>query len=238
MRLDIAIITAPRPVPTLARSIKSLRKAGFTENVLVCSDGGDPVIADGVATIRNEVKLGNKSNWTRALALLVESTSDPEQWLMVCEDDIVWAQGARDKLALALAQFTTAPPPLVGAISLFAPHRMVKFAEKRERGRLRPGWHGTDMQFGKRTWGAQCLLFRRKWAERLLQDKVFRAHNMNIAKDKNIDAIVGESINSAGRTIQYLIPCLVDHIAETNSSLGYKGERPDLRTNYFAGPPA
>lgn len=237
--MHIAVITAPRPRPTLAESIKSMRRAGFTEPVLVCSDDPDAVVMDGVATVRNEVKLGNKLNWTRALALMVEDSRDPEAWIMVCEDDIVWAQDARAQLDLALARLATAAPDSAGAISLFAPHRMTKVAEKESRGTLRPGWHWTGMQFGKKTWGAQCYLFKRRWAQRLLSDPVFREHNANPKKDKNIDAIVGEAINLAGRNILYLIPCLVDHqLGEANSSLGYQDERPELRTRYFKGPRA
>lgn len=237
--MRIAVITAPRPRPTLALSLASLRRAGFKQPVLVLSDDKDALVMDGVATLMNEVRLGNKLNWTRALSLLVEDTEtgDPDEWLMVCEDDVVWAQEAHRDLKLALAHLQVHNPPSPGAVSLYAPHRMTKQSE-RERGRLKSGWHWSAMQYGKKMWGAQCLLFKRSWAKRLLSDPVFRAHNANPKRDKNIDAIVGESINSAGRNVLFLIPCLVDHMGEDNSSLGYAGERPDLRTSYFKGPPA
>jgi GR25 family glycosyltransferase involved in LPS biosynthesis len=228
----------------LAESLRSYRRAGFEGDVLVLSDGEfDTEVATmkDVHVVRNEIKLGNKRNWTRALQLA--SLGQPAgDWRMVCEDDIVWQAGAAEALRhdLLWLQSNRNHLHMVGALSLFAPRRMTKTAEEmRANVKLSDGWHWENMQYGRKTWGAQCLLFSEEMAERLLHDKHFKAYQENEVVDKNIDLIVGETLNRSGRKILYRIPCLVDHrLGYANSSLGYKDDRPNLLTDYFRGPEA
>lgn len=236
-----AIITAPRPRPTLAQSLGSYRRAGFTDRLLVFSDGGETMVADKVLTLQNEVRLGNKANWIRALSVLFRE-GEPGDWLMVCEDDVTWAQNAASVLdaELALYQHST-ELKRAGVQSLFAPRRVTD-AAKRELGtaRLPGGWYSYDsMQMGRKTWGAQCYLFTWVQAKVLLSDARFQAFSSDPRKDKNIDAIVGQCVNEMGKAVAYLIPCLVNHdLGEANSSLGYADDRPQLRCDYFKGPRA
>jgi hypothetical protein len=230
-----AFITAPRPRPTLAASLGSYRRAGFDGDIIVCSDDlkADMVVADGVYTIRNEVHLGNKLNWDRALSMLVVQ-SGPDDWLMVCEDDIVWQAGAAEALGRDLEMLVAEKRMMnVGALSLYAPRKHTKDA-----GPLRDGWHWDKMQHGRKTWGAQCLVFRTAMAVALQEDLSYRSFMLNEKVNKNIDLIIGTVINNAGRNILYRIPCLVDHIGAGNSSLGYAEDRPNLVSDYFRGPRA
>lgn len=228
-----AIITAPRPRSTLAESLVSYRRAGFKGDVIVCNDGPETVVMDGVFNVKNEVKLGNKLNWDRALSLLV-AQGDPDDWLMVCEDDIVWQAGAAEILDRDLSSLVAARKLVnVGALSLYAPRKHTKDA-----GPLGDGWHWDKMQHGRKTWGAQCLLFRYAQALALQNHEGYRSFMVNAAMDKNIDLIIGTVLNNAGRNILYRIPCLVDHIGAGNSSLGYSADRPNLLTDYFRGPRA
>jgi hypothetical protein len=226
-----AIITAPRGVPSIERSLASYRAVGFTNQVWVFAEpGSDCVILDNVYYQWNAERKGNFRNWVQALSQLLSLTDD--EWLMVCEDDIVWAHGAADILEYDLSKFKR--DGITGAISLFCPIRMSKVLEKQyaNGGSLTYGWYGA--RIGRSTWGAQCLVFHRDWALQLLNDKVLLGFLGDPRWDKNVDALVAETINRKGREIVYRIPCLVDHtFGEGNSSLGYKPERPELKTKYF-----
>lgn len=227
MMLATAIITAPRPRATLLESLRSFRHAGFVDHVFVAADGPfDGAILDLVTYAKlNHPPLGNSKNWTHALTYLLNNCS--HEWLMVCEDDIVWASYASEVLHYDLQRLSAHKDvDRFRALSLYLPDRVSKYA-----GPLRYGWHYNGMQMGAKLWGAQCLLFRRDWAKDLLEDQLFKTRV--IQKDKNIDGIVAESINQRGRVIAYRVPCLVDHtLGDNNSSLGY-GDRPNLRTKYF-----
>lgn len=237
MMFRTGIITAPRPRPTLHESVRSYRAAGFEGEVLVFSDNGD-VVADQVRTLQNEVRLGNKLNWTRALSVLV-TTAAMDDWIMVCEDDISWAVGARRDLEEALTELRSRPGALdrAGVLSLYTPRRVSHLIQKH--GRIASGWYSTGLQMGKKTWGAQCYLFTWDMAQRLLNNVEFRSIMQDASRDKNIDAFVGQCVNNMGLDVVYRIPCLVDHdLGRANSSLGYQPDRPMLETDYFRGPRA
>ena len=88
------------------------------------------------------------------------------------------------------------------------------------------------------TWGAQCYLFSRPQAQYLLEDPQFKSIVADMSLDKNIDAHVGKCINDRSNNILYRVPCLVNHsLGENNSSMGYKENRINLKTDYFRGYP-
>lgn len=239
MHLSTAIITAPaRPEPTLAQSYASFRAAGFDCNVHISAElsfriGRDLPMAWKVTASTNNPPLGNFRNWVRALEKIYDFTKS--EWLMVCEDDIVWAAGAAATLAADLASLpiqTDDWKQHAGALSLYLPHRMARDREA-QRGKLGKGWHHELMQFGLNTWGAQCYLFSRAMAGALLGDRLLQAYLDDERWQKNVDAIIGDCLARAGRLIIYRVPCLVDHAGEANSSLGNLKDRADLRTRYF-----
>lgn len=235
VKVHTAIITAPRPRSMLQTSVDGFRRAGFTGSIVVCSDGGAPADDPDTFTIVNEVRLGNKLNWDRALSVLV-TQAEPGEWLMVCEDDIAWAKGSAVALTMdlaALMQSQALAKNNVGALSLYAPRKHTNGA-----GKLADGWHHANMQYGRKTWGAQCMLFTYEQAVWLQSNETYRGFMVNQKMDKNIDLILGTVINGAGRNIMYRIPCLVDHIGGDNSSLGYAPGRANLETDYFRGPRA
>ena len=224
-----AIITAPRPVPTIMNSLASYRQAGFMNEVLIFDDGECNVIGN-VRIIKNASRLGNLRNWVNALRYLTKVTED--EWLMVCEDDISWANNAA--AILRYDQGTSGTRPSTGMISLYCPVRMSKVLERDHArgGTLAYGWYGASL--GKSTWGAQCLVFHRNWALQLLADANLHTYLADLSRDRNVDAIVADVVNRRGREVVYRIPCLVDHtFGDANSSLGYKDDRPNLKTKYF-----
>lgn len=229
--IAVGIITAPRPRPTLAQSFQSYEAAGFKCLTHVFAEPGsqDVPMAANVMVHRNTERRGNFRNWTRALEQLLMVN---EAWLMVCEDDIRWARDACSVLERELLNWTHRD---AGAISLYLPIRMSKMIEQAHGARsLSRGWHALNL--GRKTWGAQCMVFHRSWAQALLQDQVFLDFLADASRDKNVDAFVAETLVRRGRQIMYRVPCLVDHaFGDGNSSLGYKENRPELKTRYFEG---
>lgn len=225
-------ITAPRPRSTLFDSIKSYRRAGFDNQVFVFAEpGAEEVIDDTVTYLRNETKLGNLRNWHRALAVLAKQDAD---WILICEDDVSWASGAAALLSEDLDRIArTNLVREAGMLSLYLPRRHTRqFLSP-----LAPGWYALGR--GPGTWGFQATLFSRSQALSLLGDASFKRYLDNPALDKNVDKFVGTVIAQRGKTILYRVPCLVDHdLGDANSSLGYRDDRPDLRTDYFRGPRA
>lgn len=230
-----AIITAPRPHATLQESIRSYRKDGqFHGQLTICSDAVHGIQGHGLMeVILNEPALGNMRNWRMALSVLCHRSPDAD-WLMVCEDDIVWARGAGLTLELELKVLKeSAKFGKSGAQSLYLPRRHTKGMAP-----LARGWHGQGLQRAHKQWGAQCMVFSRGQALELLGDLMFIELTSDVTRDKNIDAVFGRCINARGKEILYRVPCLVDHtLGDGNSSLGYKEDRPDLRTDYFTGRP-
>lgn len=233
----VGIITAPRPRPTLADTLVSYRKAGFVNRTFVFADASAPNINQTCVDkiIVNNPALGNLRNWMLALRTLVRDTS--ERWLMICEDDIIWADGSHAALLQDLHSLEhSAGFATVGAMSLYFPIHDSRDVEQQNGGKLADGWHRGPRK-GMKIWGAQCLVFSRAQAVALLTDNQIATFLSDPKRTKNVDAIVAKSIHDRERDILYRVPCLVDHVGEDNSSLGYKPDRPSLRTRYFTGRP-
>lgn len=232
-----AIITAPRPRPTLLASVMSYLAAGFEGNLVVLSDCpiDGPTTVMGYPIRYNTTPLGNLRNWVLALETLFTETE--AEWLMVCEDDITWAKGSAAALERDLDLFEqSASFKRTGAQSLYCPIRVSNDLERRRGAPLRPGWHSVN--HGMKTWGAQCLVLSRIQASLLLHSASLQHFLAQSRWNKNVDAIVAECLLNSGLEISYRIPCLVDHdLGDANSSLGYKDDRPTLKTKYFTGQP-
>ncbi len=81
MDFAVAVTTAPRPIPTLERTLASLRRAGFDEVRVV-----DDLLHDGAW-----------SNWLFAVRTLLAERPAADA-LLVCQDDIVCCRGLRAHL--------------------------------------------------------------------------------------------------------------------------------------------
>lgn len=230
-----AIITAPRPRPTLEYSLMSYREAGFENPVHIFADGAPAPFrgpyADrwGSEIIINPLPLGNLRNWISACRTLYQTTSDP--FIMICEDDVTWAENAANVLASELSNWSHSS---TGMISLYLPRRMSKLLESvHSRGsKLKSGYYG--IKFGRKLWGAQCLVLPRTEVPGLLECGYMQSVLKDPNKKINVDAHVAESMFLRDREIFYRAPCLVDHVmGDLNSSLYGAKDRPDLRTSYF-----
>ena len=81
MNFGVAVTTAPRPVPTLKRTLMSLERGGFGEVRVV-----DDVRRDGAWP-----------NWLRAVRTLLTERPAADA-LLVCQDDIVCCRRLREHL--------------------------------------------------------------------------------------------------------------------------------------------
>jgi GR25 family glycosyltransferase involved in LPS biosynthesis len=229
--IAVGIITAPRERPTLAQSFASYQAAGFRYLTHIFAEPGsqDVPITANVRVYRNVRRRGNLRNWVWACSQLLMLN---EPWLMICEDDIRWARDAASMLENDLLYWSGQDSP--GALSLYFPIRMSKVIEQRmNKSQLPNGWHALNL--GRKSWGAQCMVLHRAWAEALLQDPVLLEFLADPKWDKNVDWIIAETFMRRGRQIMWRVPCLVEHgLGDGNSSLGYK-DRPELRTKYFKG---
>lgn len=231
--IHFGIITAPRPVPTLQRSVASLRAAGFDGHIVISSD--DPQVASpkGCYAMINSPALGNLRNWVACLNRLLTLATDDADWLCVCEDDISWVPNSIDRLEGELKALRVASSfSRNGALSLFFPIAMARDIDKGTR--LSRGWYPHNRGF--KTWGAQCFLLSRTMAIDLLESDGLKGYLADPKWTKNVDGIVAHSLLKLNLSILYRVPCLVDHdLGEGNSSLGYREDRPKLRTEYFTG---
>jgi len=84
----VGVLTAPRPVPTLERTLSSLRRAGWPD-VLVWRNEGLPPGE------------GNTSAWRDRLAFLLRKVPDADAYLL-SEDDVVYCLDLRHYLQRAL----------------------------------------------------------------------------------------------------------------------------------------
>jgi hypothetical protein len=219
--LAVAMTTAPRRAPTLPRALSSLRRAGFDEVVHVFAEPGtwgqvprpseeSTVVHDHSAT------LGCFDNWRFALTCLLSRTTAP--WLLVVQDDAVWAPGS----ASALRAETVARQDLrTGFLSSYVTASDVPPGSIDGWNECRSGWN---------LCGALALCVPRDAAGELLRHHRFVRH----PKREQVDAVVAESMLDLGRPSYVHVPSLVDHVGET-STLGHDDVSPKLRGYRFGG---
>lgn len=209
-----AVTTAPRPTPTLARSLASFRAAGWTQPVLVQAEADPGPLGDPHGTVTvNPHPLGVLANWVATFRALVESTTAP--YLVMVQDDVSWAAGSADVAARRCAEldpfWTWYVDPKVA--------RCLEVATRRPA--LRPGAYRSSL--GYQSNGALCYGFRRELAERLAADD--RLAGYLVTHRQNIDHVVPDCCLALGQPLQVWVPGLINHaLGSGNSSI--KRKRP------------
>jgi hypothetical protein len=112
MKWMVGVLTAPRPLPTLERTVASLARAGWPECI---------VVPDGQ-------RAGHFCAWLDVLARMVGDGPDADVYLLA-EDDAVFCRGLRDYLERTLWPTERAG---VALCSLFTPE-VYRFRTR--------GWH-------------------------------------------------------------------------------------------------
>jgi glycosyltransferase involved in cell wall biosynthesis len=198
-RLMVGVLTAPRKVPMLAATLRSLRNAGF-ERLHIFAEPGSPIPpeASGLHVEIHQRRLGNFTNFYNALARLYE-LSETARGVILFQDDIQVATGAKDWCDAELF------PACCGLVSLFTP---------RLHSDLRPGWRLLSPG-AHRIWGGQALAFRRDVLERFLTDpQIIREIQAGRHGD---DALASGWAMRRGLSIGFHTPSLVQHVGHVSS---------------------
>ena len=219
--LAIAMTTAPRPRPTLERTLASLRRAGFDEEVHLFAEPSSSLtgLDDRVRVHANARCHGCYGNWRQAASYLLTRTS--ASWLLVLQDDGVWLPDAAAVLRAGLA--ARGQEDRVGFLSPYVTAKDVGPT-------FMDGWN--LYQGGWNLWGALALCLRRDAAEDLLRHKRFLGHR----DQHGVDAVVAASMIDLGRSSFVHVPSLVDHIGET-STIGHDDVARGLRGYRFGEQP-
>jgi glycosyltransferase involved in cell wall biosynthesis len=220
MDLSIAIITAPRPVPTIDLTIVELRHGGFHQPLTVFAEPGSRIDdSPGVIVRRNPECLGLWGNWLQAAAALLTETDSP--FVMICEDDLLLSRGAAAGLQQAMESLSH---DSWGIASLYTPLHNVRHQDGGGLGRMRrrrtvlgggEGWR--RLQSASAHWGALAWCFTRESLEELLHSPAVLLH----PGTQGTDSIVSAALRETGRRFYSHIPSLCGHSGAHNSSVGH-----------------
>lgn len=205
--LAIAMTTAPRSKPTLARALLSLRHAGFSERVRLFAEPGSfdevPCPTDSRLSVRvNSARLGCFGNWRRSLKHLVRHGD--ARWILIVQDDAVWQPGSADVLR---DELRVRQGRRVGFLSSYVTQKDAPAGSA-------DGWH--ECRSGWDFWGALALCLPCATAEELLLHPRFTKYRSS----QQVDALVARSMLDLGRPSFVHVPSLVDHVGET-STIGH-----------------
>jgi hypothetical protein len=160
MHFLIGMTTAPRPGGYVVRAVASLQAAGFAEAVHLFAEPGTdfgdfvPYPPDAVLFQRDR-QLGCYRNWRVGLEILLDRVEDPDDWIMMLQDDVIWRSGSRALLEQVLA---AADRATLGFVSPYASPAMVP-APYRQAPPL-ADQHWPFPQFYRNAfWGALALVF-------------------------------------------------------------------------------
>jgi hypothetical protein len=197
------MMTAPRPVPTIERSLESYRLAGFDDIVEIYDD--------------EDRQLGNLRNWSRALDGLLAQRTD---FIAIMQDDITWALHSRDVL-LAEMQEMGGMAHEAGYLSLHLFTRQAEEARTSVVARRWRNWHAT--QWGQRSPGAQCYVMPWRSARKLQRHADFRDLVDKSLAGYGDDRVVSKCMAAMKLPCWFRSPGLVHHVlGYGNSALAHK----------------
>ncbi len=194
--MKIAIITAPRKIPTLHSCIKSVRKAGYTDTIEIFAEPG--AVADFPNVHRNEVCLGALGNFNRALSYMVERSD----YMVILNDDLFLYHKAFKYIDLTKN---------FGYLCMCTIEQDIN-----EEDRNKKGWIKIDKGF--HTWGAGFIMHKKVAIE--LLNHPFYQERLKVSPEKGIDAAVSESMLQMGYSMYAHNPSLTEHIGEFSSIEG------------------
>ncbi|HUF63380.1 MAG TPA: hypothetical protein VMN36_14990 [Verrucomicrobiales bacterium] len=199
----VAVVTAPRRSPTLARTLESLARAGWKTPFLFAEPGSKlpRFVNRSRLTSRREV-LGAWGNWLLAASELALLHPHADAYL-ICQDDAVFCRHLREYLETHLW-----PAERVGVVSLHTPRHHTGSS---------PGFFPFDPGWG--AWGAMAYLFPNASLRNLLSDPRVINHRHRGPGDglRNVDSVVGDWCRRSGVPYFLHSPSLSQHTGETST---------------------
>lgn len=220
-RWAVGMTTAPRAVSTLNRTLRSLRRAGWTERVHLFAEAGTRTwaarLSGGPLAIihRKKPSLGAWPNFFLGLQELYLRQPDADAYLMV-QDDVVFCSGLRDYLEKNLWP----KGGRTGVVSLHTPSHLAP-----ENG---SGFFHANL--GWSAWGAQAMIFPNAAARSFLSDPKVIEHRQKGILDgtKNVDSVIGDWCARTKHQFWMHAPSLTEHIGAASTlwpKLGLRGKR-------------
>lgn len=201
----VAMVTAPRPVQTVDRSLAELRRAGFQQTIHVFAEPKSDVRPDvGLRLTTHRRRKGMWRNWKFAARWMFERTDAP--FILICEDDIELSPCAAWGLQHAI---DTLPHESWGFASLYTPvHNVAGLPDA-------DGWQDVPVRRG--LWGALAYCFTREGLKEILQTHTVKNHR----GPKGTDWIVSTAVAEAKRRCYFHRPSLGGHTGGGVSSVGH-----------------
>ncbi|WP_435018627.1 glycosyltransferase [Tundrisphaera sp. TA3] len=195
----VGVLTAPRAVPTLGPTLRSLAASGFGPAHIFAEPGSHlPPEVEGHRLEVHGRRLGNFSNFYNALATLYRLDRAADR-IAIFQDDIRAAVGLKDWCDAQLW------PEGAGIVSLFTPWIHSD---------RRPGWRRLSPGYS-RVFGGQAMVFRRDVVEAFLADpQVLR--EVRVGR-RGEDALVSGWAARRGLEVAYHTPSPVQHVGFVSS---------------------
>jgi hypothetical protein len=210
----LAMISAPRPAPTVNRTIAEVRHGGFTQRLRVFAEPGSVVAGPpGVEIARNRNRLGMWPNWLQAAEYLLGQTAAP--YLVLFEDDLELAACAALALQYAVQ---TLPTDSFGLATLFTTRLFVSNRV------MWQGWSTLDSP----PWGSLGYCFSRDSLRELIRSSAVRGHKSST----DTDGVVSRGMVEIGRKVYAHVPSLCGHAGEGNSTVGHRANEEFLALRF------
>ncbi len=198
------VTTAPRPEPTLDRSLRSLADAGWPDALVFAEpDSYVPDWLEPHRLVQRPTTLGAWPNWLMSLQELTLRYPWADAYLL-CQDDVVYTRDLR-----AYLETTLWPSERVGVASLHT-------ALHQDSGKR--GWsmlgEGEVM-----AWGAQAYAIPNPAARALLRSPLVVNHRHRGPRHGlcNIDTVIGQWCETSGFPYFVHSPSLTEHVGDTSA---------------------
>jgi len=218
---SVAVTTAPRRVPTLENTLRSLEAAGWSRDDVTIFAEPDSPVPDGWRVERAAEMLGAWKNSLRAVETALRTRPDADAVLLL-QDDVELSAGLKTLLE------SLAIPADAGLVSPYCP---TVYAPDNGAAGLFPVQPG---KFKGLPWfglvGALTVAMPRAAAEQLVADEWVRSYEW----DRWVDGVFGHWCHRARRRPYFHFPSLAKHTGTTSTLHGSATATGHRQANTFS----
>ncbi|HUT09045.1 MAG TPA: hypothetical protein VMY42_00980 [Thermoguttaceae bacterium] len=216
-RWAVGITTAPRPRPTLERTMQALTDAGWDRYSIFAEPGAPlPLVdPDRIRVYRRPATLDIWQNWITGLADLLAAYPEADAFFML-QDDVLLCRGLRDYLERVLW-------PADHRVGICSPYQPAPYLAEHP---------GAGFYLQNRGWylaGALTWIIPPATARSLLPTWA------NFEAERQLDARIGNWCLETGRSVWYHSPSLAQHLGLGNSASGDESRHNLRRAGDFIG---